>query len=365
MALVGHEPDIGHLAAKLIGLKRPLEFRKGAVCRIDVDGLPPGGLGQLRWFVPPTHAAPPGLTWPVPSASRSSSTRSLAWAARSIARGVAPNWRWTCWSPSRSSPTILITARAGHAAELARGAVDRGAHIVVAWGGDGTVNEVATALVGTSAALAVIPAGSGNGLARMLGMPAGRHAGDWPDPPRRRSRHRCRRHRRAPLRQRRRRRLRRAHRRRICRHRPRATRVPSLRRHRRRPACGATSAAPTPWRSILSTTARPTTHRAFLLSFANGRQWGNGAIIAPSAELDDGALEAVVVEDRGRGAVLRSVPRLFTGTIAGAPGVSICRIQSAIVSGDGPLLYHADGEPHVGGPSLRVSIQAPGLRLRA
>ena len=69
-------------------------------------------------------------------------------------------------------PEILITAHAGHAAELARGAVDRGARVVVAWGGDGTVNEVATALVGTSAALAVIPAGSGNGLARMLGMPS-------------------------------------------------------------------------------------------------------------------------------------------------------------------------------------------------
>jgi phosphohistidine phosphatase len=53
IALVGHEPDIGHLAARLIGLKRPLEFRKGAVCRIDVDGLPPGGPGQLRWFAPP------------------------------------------------------------------------------------------------------------------------------------------------------------------------------------------------------------------------------------------------------------------------------------------------------------------------
>ena len=107
------------------------------------------------------------------------------------------------------------------------------------------------------------------------------------------------------------------------------------------------------------------THRAFLLTFANGRQWGNGAIIAPAAELDNGALEAVVVEDLGSGAVLRSIPRLFAGTIAGAPGVSICRIQSAVVTADGPLMYHADGEPYVGGSSLRVSVRAGALRLRA
>src|SRR5262245_6900826 len=50
LALVGHEPDIGHLASKLLGIRRPLEFRKGAVCRIDVDGLPPGGPGHLSWF---------------------------------------------------------------------------------------------------------------------------------------------------------------------------------------------------------------------------------------------------------------------------------------------------------------------------
>jgi phosphohistidine phosphatase len=53
IALVGHEPDIGHLAGKLLGLKRPPEFRKGAICRIDVDGLPPGGPGRLEWFATP------------------------------------------------------------------------------------------------------------------------------------------------------------------------------------------------------------------------------------------------------------------------------------------------------------------------
>ena len=53
VALVGHEPDLGILAAKLLGLKRPPEFRKGGACRIDVDALPPGGPGRLVWFAPP------------------------------------------------------------------------------------------------------------------------------------------------------------------------------------------------------------------------------------------------------------------------------------------------------------------------
>ena len=53
IAIVGHDPDIGHLAGRLLGTRRGIEFRKGAVCRIDVDGLPPGAPGQLRWFAPP------------------------------------------------------------------------------------------------------------------------------------------------------------------------------------------------------------------------------------------------------------------------------------------------------------------------
>ena len=53
LALVGHEPNIGELAAVLIGARSPIEFKKGAVCRIDFDGLPPKSIGMLRWFVPP------------------------------------------------------------------------------------------------------------------------------------------------------------------------------------------------------------------------------------------------------------------------------------------------------------------------
>ena len=53
IALVGHEPGIGELAGRLIGLRRPIEFKKGAICRIDVAALPPTGPGQLRWFLTP------------------------------------------------------------------------------------------------------------------------------------------------------------------------------------------------------------------------------------------------------------------------------------------------------------------------
>ena len=53
LALVGHEPNIGELAARLIGARSPIKFKKGAVCRLDFAVLPPKSLGQLIWFMPP------------------------------------------------------------------------------------------------------------------------------------------------------------------------------------------------------------------------------------------------------------------------------------------------------------------------
>ncbi len=53
IAIVGHEPNMGELAARLIGARAPLEFKKGAICRIDFEVFPPKGVGSLRWFMPP------------------------------------------------------------------------------------------------------------------------------------------------------------------------------------------------------------------------------------------------------------------------------------------------------------------------
>jgi phosphohistidine phosphatase len=50
VAIVGHEPGIGELAARLAGARYPIEFKKGAVCRIDVKTFP-AGPGKLRWFL--------------------------------------------------------------------------------------------------------------------------------------------------------------------------------------------------------------------------------------------------------------------------------------------------------------------------
>jgi phosphohistidine phosphatase len=53
VALVGHEPDLGELAAHLIGARGAMPFKKGGVCRIDVGALPLKGPGSLVWFATP------------------------------------------------------------------------------------------------------------------------------------------------------------------------------------------------------------------------------------------------------------------------------------------------------------------------
>ncbi len=66
---------------------------------------------------------------------------------------------------------IIFTEKPGHATDLSRKAVEQGIDIVVAVGGDGTINEVARSLIGTNTIMGLVPGGSGNGLARHLDIP--------------------------------------------------------------------------------------------------------------------------------------------------------------------------------------------------
>ena len=67
--------------------------------------------------------------------------------------------------------TITLTEYGGHAAELTRQAIEDQFDIIVAVGGDGTINEVATNMIGARQTFAIVPYGSGNGLARHLHLP--------------------------------------------------------------------------------------------------------------------------------------------------------------------------------------------------
>jgi len=253
-------------------------------------------------------------------------------------------------------PEIYISERRGHARELAAAAVARGATLVCAWGGDGTMNEVGSALVNTPAALALIPSGSGNGLARTLGVSL--------DPIRAMSD--------------------------ACRATPRAIdagqcnddwffsvagvgfdayvaagfeRAGATRRglftYIRVAAWGLVGYVPRSYIVDGVRTGRP----ALLVTVANAAQFGNGAWIAPDARVDDGQLDLVIAEERSRFASLRAVPRLFTKTIGRAAGVSTRSVTHVTIEDDEPIPYHVDGEPRPGSRRLDMTVRPAVLRI--
>jgi len=251
---------------------------------------------------------------------------------------------------------VLMTEAVGHARELARAAVRRGARLVMAWGGDGTISEVASALAFNEVPLGIIPAGSGNGLARELGVSPrperaiadalhavprsidlgeldGRLfvniAGIGFD----------------------------AH---I------ASRFASATRRGFIGYAGITARALTsyvPQRYRVTTGGVETAHRAILVTIANSAQFGNNARIAPGARVDDGELDLVVMEERSRLGTLCRMPRLFNGTVARVSGCTIRRIREATIEADDPMTYHVDGEPVAGGTLLRARVHPGALMV--
>ena len=76
------------------------------------------------------------------------------------------------------APDVVMTTHPGHATELAVKAVERGVNRVLVIGGDGTINETAQPLRRSATALGIVPIGSGNGLARHMGIPLNPHESD-------------------------------------------------------------------------------------------------------------------------------------------------------------------------------------------
>lgn len=82
-----------------------------------------------------------------------------------------PNLAGKYLDSNKFQSNYTLTEKVGHASEITKQALKRGIDIVVAVGGDGTINEVASALESTGILMGIIPCGSGNGLARSLGIP--------------------------------------------------------------------------------------------------------------------------------------------------------------------------------------------------
>jgi YegS/Rv2252/BmrU family lipid kinase len=254
---------------------------------------------------------------------------------------------------------VLVTERPGHGATLARDAIASGSELVIAWGGDGTINEVASELVFRDVSLAVIPSGSGNGLARELGIPCqverafdvafggtdrvidageieGRLffnvAGVGLDAQ--------------------------------VAHEFAATGL--IRR-------GFSRYIEIALRRLMSFHATDyriaadgevVQSRAIVIAIANGRQYGNGALIAPDSRIDDGTLDVVIVGPRSAWRAMMQMPMLFSGRIGSVPGITMLRGREVTIEAAERMVYHADGEPREGGTVIRAAIRPAALRVR-
>jgi YegS/Rv2252/BmrU family lipid kinase len=231
---------------------------------------------------------------------------------------------------------------------------------VAVWGGDGTINEAASALVHTPVPMAIIPAGSGNGLAWDLGVPfkpqqaltlaatgdtmlidAGEINGSFffniagvgID---------------ALI----------------------ATRFAERGLRRRGPLgyLQLSTAELMRYRAqryAITLDGRVVEHDAMLVALANGRQYGNRVCIAPGARLDDGLLEVVVVDQLSLFEIVSRLPALFRGTLCAGRGVAMHAARDVTIRASGVIPFHVDGEPRAAVDELVVRTHPRALHVRA
>ena len=254
--------------------------------------------------------------------------------------------------------SIVKTEYAGHASQLAAAAVRDGVDVVVAIGGDGTINEIARSLVHTDTALGIIPCGSGNGLARHLRIPMEPKAaidiinrGEQ-----------------------------------LCIDYGKINNIPFF------CTCGvgfdafvSLKFADSGKRGLLtylentlheSLTYQPeayeieneegtVVHQAFLIACGNASQYGNNAYITPQASLMDGLMDITIIEPF----TVLDVPslsfQLFNKTIDQNSRVKTMRAKKIKIHRAQEGVLHFDGDPLMAGKELEVEIIPKGLRVVA
>jgi YegS/Rv2252/BmrU family lipid kinase len=262
---------------------------------------------------------------------------------------------------------VRVTTGPTDAYTFSKEAVAGNASMVVAWGGDGTVNGAASGVAGTNIPLAIIPGGSGNGLARDLQIPF--------DPARALTIAAT------------------GHTRRIdagdlhgslffnvagigldARI---AGRLATV--GHRRGLMGYVLATIAEVRSyescayslsnVFDADGRPLTgdivdRPAMFIALANSRQYGSGAQIAPKALLDDGLMEVVIVEPMSALRITRQLPAFFGGRLQEGPGIVMRSAASMEISCASDIAFHVDGEPRTAKGPIRMQTRRAALLVR-
>lgn len=250
----------------------------------------------------------------------------------------------------------VFTERAGHATMLAQDAVADGCDIVLAVGGDGTVNEVGRAVCGTSTALAILPCGSGNGLARHLHIPMNAEKAldalnngviDLVD-------------------------------------------YGTVNEQPFFCTCGVGFDAQVSYKFANEDTRGLVTYikttiseyfryraqhyritidgatieeKAFVIACCNAAQYGNNALVAPRASMQDGKIDITVIHSFNLGEAALLSARLFTSNIDRDRHVSIYRGRDIVIERDDEDVMHIDGDPVMMPEVLHIECHPSAMRV--
>jgi len=252
--------------------------------------------------------------------------------------------------------SIVSTRYKGHATELAREYAAQKYDAVIAVGGDGTVNETGCGLIGTDTALGIIPCGSGNGLARHLGIPIDPFKavkwlnksifteidyGMMDDQP-----FFC-----------------------TCGVGFDAKVSDSFSKAKSR---GVLTYLESIMKEIatyhneiykLSFDNSSETFEAFFITCANADQWGNNAFIAPTASLRDGILDVIAAHPFSVFDAPLIAFQLFNKQIDRNPNVSVRKCRKVTISRDSEGPAHYDGEPVILGKEIKIELVQGGLKV--